>query len=123
MSEYKVSFNKVPALCRQRKAYEGVFIRISPPVPDLNSDAIERYLTYGEFEPVERKALTDDIPDDEVKDIVVLGSTDEQTTIYASIDTSIGGGAENAAKSTVEFLQFMGAQAVMEQIPEPDTGN
>jgi hypothetical protein len=123
MSEYKVSFTNVPVLFTQREEYEGVFIHISPPVPNLNSDAIERYLTHGDFEPVERKALTDDIPDNDIRDVVVLGSTDEQTTIYASVDTSIGGVAENAAKSAVEFLQFMGAQAVMEQVPEPDTSN
>lgn len=123
MSEYSVTFTKVPALCRHREAYEGVFVYIRPPVPHLNSDAVERYLSFGDFEPVEREALTDDIPDDEIKDIVISGSTDEQTTIYASVDTRIEGGAEDAAASTVRFLQFMGAHAVIEQPSEPETGS
>ena len=48
--------------------------------------------------------------------MVVLGSTTDQTTIYASIDRQFEGRlAERAADYTVQLLRFMGAQAVIDR--------
>ncbi|SRR5258708_264535 len=110
MSEqYIVAFNKVSAECGDDKTYGGLLIHIRPPV-QLNPDAVERYLTFKDFEPVNR-----DYKNADIKDVVVLGSTPEQTTIYASIlkgyeDEAL---AQEVAMKTVQLLRFMGAQAIM----------
>jgi len=114
MSEYRVAFTEVPAQRRDDKTHGGVLIQIRPPV-QLNPDAVERYLTNSAFEPVDRSWQNLDI-----KDVVVLGSTTEQTTIYASIDKRFEGLAEQAADHTVELLSFMGAQAILDKPPAPD---
>ena len=81
----------------------------------LNSEAVERYLTTGAFEPVNRSWKNLDI-----KDVVVLGSIPEQTTIYASIDRRFEGLAEQAAEYTAELLRFMGATAIIDNPPTPE---
>lgn len=112
MSEYKVTFAKAErALGPDRENYDGTFIYIQPPV-SLNSNAIERYLVDGDFQPVEGH--------DEIIDINVLGDTPEQTTIYASTSKEMGGYAQEAAEKVVEYLRFIGAQATLDLAP-PDT--
>jgi hypothetical protein len=114
MSEYRVVFSEVPGESGDNETYGGVLIHIRPPV-QLNPDAVERYLTTSAFEPVNRSWKNLDI-----KDVVVLGSTPEQTTIYASIDRRDEGLAEQAADYTVQLLRFMGAQAIIEHPPTPE---
>jgi len=108
MPEYRVTYTEVPAQCEEKEKYGGLLIRIRPPV-QLNPDAIERYLSYYNLESIDRSS-----PPDELKDVVVLGSTPEHTTIYASTDRVIEGLAQETAEKTVEFLQLMGAQAIVE---------
>jgi len=109
-----VGFTKVPPQRRDNETYGGVLIHIRPPV-QLNPEAVERYLTSSAFEPVDRSWKNLDI-----KDVVVLGSTAEQTTIYASIDRGFEGLAQQAAEYTTELLRFMGAQAIIDNPPTPD---
>lgn len=116
MSEYRVAFTEVPPTRRGDETYSGVLIHIRPPV-QLNPDAVARYLTAGDFEPLEPYDR-----DFNVKSAVLLGSTPEQTTIYASIDKGYDGNvlAEQAANDTVELLRFMGATAIIDNPPAPD---
>src|SRR6266702_250873 len=110
MSEYRVAYTKVPPARSDDKKYSGLLIHIRPPV-QLNPDAVERYLTNSAFEPVDRSWENLDI-----KNVVLLGSTLEQTTIYASIDNRFnddGELAEQAAHCTAELLRFMGATAII----------
>ena len=118
MSEYKVDFTEVPGECQDTETYGGVLIHIQPPV-QLNPDAVTRYLTFGDFEPIEPTQSWKNL---DIKDVVVLGSTPEQTTIYASIDKQYEEGrlAEQAARHSVQLLRFMGAQAIIEHPPAPD---
>jgi len=120
MSEYKVAFTEVPAECVDNAAYGGVLIHIQPPV-QLNPDAVERYLTFRDFEPIDKTQHWKNL---ETKDVVVLGSTPEQTTIYASISRQVEGQSEliaqAAAEKTVQLLRFMGAQAIIEHPSTPD---
>jgi hypothetical protein len=111
MSEYRVNFTEVPAECVDDETYGGVLIHIRPPV-QLNPDAVERYLSFKDFEPVNRNSTNADI-----KDVVVLGSTPEQTTIYASVTREFEGVAQEAAEKTVKLLRFMGAQAIIGNPP------
>src|SRR6266566_7289052 len=101
MSEYRVDFTQVPGQCQENEKYGGVLLHIQPPV-QLNSDAVERYLTFGDLEPIDRRGDWNRL---DIKDVVVLGSTPEQTTIYASIDKQFEGRlAQRAAEHTVELL-------------------
>jgi hypothetical protein len=117
MSEYRVEFTEVLGECQDTDTYGGVLIHVRPPV-QLNPDAVERYLTFSDFEPVGRSQSWKNM---DVKDVVVLGSTPEQTTIYASIvkeyeDEVL---ARQVANRTVKLLQFMGAQAIIGIPPAP----
>lgn len=118
MSEHRVTFTEVPAACEDSGRYGGVLIRILPPV-QLNSDAVARYLTSGGFldGSIDPSEGTDD-----VKDVALLGSTSEQTTIYASIakEYEAGSLARDVANDTVRLLQFMGATATIDHPPAPD---
>ena len=116
MSEYRVAFTEVPAECQDSETYGGVLIHIRPPV-QLNPDAVERYLTFSDFEPV--TPVNRQWTNCDIKHVVLLGSTGEQTTIYASIDRRLEGLAERAADATVQLLRFMGAQAVIGSSPTP----
>src|SRR5438093_695086 len=108
MSEYRVAYTEVPPTRRGDETYGGVLIHIRPPV-QLNPDAVARYLTAGDLEPLEPYDR-----DFDVKQAVLLGSTPEQTTIYASIDKRKRGLAEQAANDTASLLQFIGATAIIE---------
>jgi hypothetical protein len=83
----------------------------------LNPEAVERYLTNGDFEPVDRQ-FTNNL---DVKDVVMLGSTTEQTTIYASISMGVNPEllARRVARDTVKLLRFMGASAILDNSPTP----
>src|SRR5439155_27356577 len=109
MSEYRVAFTEVPATRGDDETYGGVLIHIRPPV-QLNPDAVAQYLTFGDLEPVD-PGDWEGANGPDVKKAVLLGSTTEQTTIYASIDKGIEGAAEQAANDTVRLLQFVGATA------------
>src|SRR5437879_3871658 len=110
MPEYKVSFTEVPPTRRNDKTYSGVVIQIRPPV-QLNPDAVKQFLTFGDLEPLDPADL--EAPNNlDVKKAVLLGSTAEQTTIYASIDKGLEGVAEQVANDTIRLLQFMGATAI-----------
>jgi len=117
MSEYRVAFTEVPAECEDKETNGGVLIHIQPPV-QLNPDAVERYLTYGYLEPIEPDGRN--LKNLDIKHVVVLGSTPEQTTIYASVDRRFEGLAEQAAEYTAELLRFMGAQAIIDHPPTLD---
>jgi hypothetical protein len=116
MSEYRVTYAEVPPTRRGDEKYSGVLIHIRPPV-QLNPDAVARYLTAGDLEPLEPHDR-----DFNVKGAVLLGSTPELTTIYASVDKGYDGNvlAEQAANDTVELLRYMGATAIIEHTPAPD---
>ncbi len=118
MSEYRVAFTEVPATRSDTEAYAGVFVYIRPPLP-LNPDAVARFLTFGDFEPLDPADL-ETAHDLDVKNAVLLGSTDEQTTIYASFDKNSKGVAEQVANDTVRLLRFMGATAIIDNPPAPD---
>ncbi len=118
MSEYKVSHTKVPPTRRGDETYSGVLIHIRPPV-QLNPSAVEQFLTFGYLEPLDPTDL--EAPNNlDVKKAVLLGSTAEQTTIYASIDKGFEGAARQAANDTVRLLQFMGATAIIDNPPAPN---
>src|SRR5438270_9475999 len=119
MSEYKVSYTEVPPTRRNDETYSGVLIHIRPPV-QLNPDAVAQYLTFGDLEPL-NLADWEGANGPDVKKAVLLGSTAEQTTIYASVEKE-GSKifAEQAAKDTVKLLQFMGATAMIDHPPTPD---
>ena len=118
MSEYRVAFTEVPVSRSDDETHGGVLIHIRPPVPQLNPDAVTRYLSFSDFEPINPNENWDK---HDIKDVVVLGSTPEQTTIYASIDRqSAGQLAERAAHHTAELLRFMGAQAIIDHPPAPE---
>ena len=117
MSDYKVGFNEVPATRRDNETYGGVLIHIRPPV-QLNPDAVEQFLTFGDLEPLDPADVktTNDL---DVKKAVLLGSTAEQTTIYASIAKGSERVAEQVANDTVRLLQFMGATAIIDHPTAP----
>lgn len=118
MSGYRVSFTEVPNPRSDNETHSGVLLHIQPPV-QLNPDAVERFLTFGDFEPIDRDGDWEKL---DFKDVVVLGSTPVQTTIYASIANRYEDGvlAERAANHTVEFLRFMGVTAIIENPPTPN---
>lgn len=118
MSEYKVSFTEVPPTSSNDETYSGVLIYIRPPV-QLNPDAVEQLLTFGDLEPLDPtdRKVANGL---DVKNALLLGSTAGQTTIYASIDKRSEGVAEQAANDTVRLLQFMGAKAIIDNPPTPD---
>src|SRR5215469_222200 len=104
MSEYRVAYTEIPGECQDNETYSGLLIHIRPPV-QLNPDAVERYLAFHDLEPVHRNTPTEN---DDIKDVVMLGSTAEQTTIYASIVKGYEDGAlaQEAAMKTVQLLRF-----------------
>lgn len=53
MFEYKVSFTEIANPRSDSETHDGVLIHIRPPV-QLNPDAVERYLTFSDFEPADR---------------------------------------------------------------------
>lgn len=117
MSEYKVTYTEVPPVPSGDEKYSGLLIRIQPPV-QLNPDAVTRYLSFSDFAPIDS---TENWEGHDIKDAAVLGSTPEQTTIYASIDRQYAGLlAEQAANNTVTLLRFMGAMATIDKPPTPD---
>ena len=118
MSEYKVSYTEVPPTRRDDETYSGVLIHIRPPV-QLNPDSVAQYLTFGDLEPLDPTDW-EGANGPDVKKAVLLGSTTEQTTIYASIDKGIEGAARQAANDTVRLLQFMGATAIIDNPSAPD---
>ncbi|HJT55287.1 MAG TPA: hypothetical protein VJ761_02240 [Ktedonobacteraceae bacterium] len=101
------------------KTHSGILLHISPPV-QLNPDTVERYLTFGDFEPIDSRENWARL---DVKDVVLLGSTPEQTTIYASIIREYDKGilGEQAAQRTIELLRFMGATAIIDHPPKQET--
>jgi hypothetical protein len=133
MSEYRVTYSEVPAQCEAygvsyseahpecedyepEQLYSGLLLHIRPPVPSLNPDAVERYLSNGAFEPI-----NSDLSDADTKDVVLLGNTLEQTTIYASIKSEQKDYLiERRLIDTVKLLQFMGATAMIDQPPIPN---
>jgi hypothetical protein len=118
MSEYTVAYTEVPATRSDNEMYGGLLVHIRPPV-QLNPDAVEQFLTFGDLEPLNPADL--EAPNKlDVKKAVLLGSTPEQTTIYASIDKRSEGVAEQVANDTVRLLQLMGATAIMDNPPTPD---
>jgi len=119
MSEYKVSFTEVPATRWDHETSSGVLIQIRPPV-QLNPDAVRQYLMFGTLEALDPAFWEgNDVAD--VKNAVLLGSTAEQTTIFASVDKEASKVlAEQAADDTVQLLQFMGATAMIDNPPTPD---
>jgi hypothetical protein len=137
MSEYRITHTEIPA---QRTDYDeegdqiepqhtGLLIHIRPPV-QLNPAAVQRHLEWSTLRPIDSDATAELF---DVKDVVVLGSTDEQTTIYASIAQKfqghvaprekIEGIIQDTLRDTAEFLQFMGARAIVETMQTPDVGS
>src|SRR6266496_6613791 len=98
MSEYRVGFTEVSPTRSDDETYGGVLIYIRPPV-QLNPDAVEQLLTFGDLEPLD-PADREAANNLDVKNAVLLGSTPEQTTIYASFDKRSEGVAEQAANDT-----------------------
>jgi len=137
MSEYRITYTEIPA---QRTDYDpeeegepiesqhsGLLIHIRPPV-QLNPDAVRRHLEASTLRPLEPGYNPEVF---EVKDVVLLGSTDEQTTIYASVEREyrgyvastekIEGIIQDTLRDTAKLLQFMGAQATIDTVQTPDT--
>src|SRR6266516_3070156 len=105
MSDKTVTYSDVPTPRCVDETYKRVLGYIRAPV-QLNPGAVERYLTFGYFEPINRSDSQEGL---DIKDVVVLGSTLEQTTIYASIKRQFEGRlAQRAAEYTVGLLDFMG---------------
>jgi len=74
---------------------------------------------FGDLEPL-GPAFREGNNDSEIKNAVLLGSTAEQTTIYASVEKEVSKVlAEQAANDTVRLLQFMGATAIIDNPPTP----
>jgi hypothetical protein len=131
MSKYRVTYSEIPAQCapygvnasevppelaeredfKPEQLYSGLLLHIRPPVPSLNPDAVTRYLSGSAFIPIDHSVLDEA----DTKDVVLLGNTSEQTTIYASIKSDGKDYlTELAVNDTVRLLQFMGAQAIIE---------
>jgi hypothetical protein len=117
MSEYRVSYTEVPAECEDKKTYGGLLIHILPPV-QLNPKVVERYLTYGSLD----RTFDSGEETSDIKDVALLGSTPEQTTIYASVANGYEAGvlAQEIAKDTVKLLRLMGATAIINHPPTPE---
>ncbi len=81
MSKYRIAYTEVPPARSDDETYGGLLLYIRPPV-QLNPDAVTRYLSFSNFEPIDPN---ENWEKHDIKDVVVLGSTPEQTTIYASI--------------------------------------
>lgn len=118
MSEFRVAYTEVPATRSDDEMYGGLLIHIRPPV-QLNPEAVAQYLTYGDLEPLNPADL-EGANSLDVKKAVLLGSTTEQTTIYASIEKKSERVAEQAANDTVRLLQLMGATAMLDHTSTPD---
>jgi hypothetical protein len=119
MSEHRVSFTEVPATRRDDESCGGVLIHIRPPV-QLNPDAVRQYLMFGTLEAL-GPAFWEGNDNLDIKNAVLLGSTAEQTTIYASIDKESSESlAQQVANDTVELLRFMGARAIIDNPPASD---
>jgi hypothetical protein len=84
-----------------KDTYTGLLMHIQPPV-SLNSDAVDRWYAHNDLEPITKEDEDPSFPDD-VKNVLLLGSTKEQTTIYALVEKSDDGGRE-ASKWAVEHL-------------------
>ncbi len=123
--EYRITTSEIPPQCQDTEEYVGLLVHIRPPV-QLNSDAVERYLIHKDFEPIDR---ADPIGMRDVEHVTVLGSTPEQTTIYASIhnyqryqnDPSYPDVSHlkqeitnQVTRDVAKILAFMGAQALVE---------
>lgn len=139
MSEYRITYTEISA---QRTDYDeeekgepiepqhsGLLIHIRPPV-QLNPDAVRRHLEASTLRPLDPSHNPEAL---EVKDVVLLGSTDEQTTIYASIEREFRGYIrpreliesiiQDTLNNTAKILQFMGARAIVETMQAPDVGS
>lgn len=139
MSEYRITYTEIPA---QRTDYDeeekgepiepqhsGLLIHIRPPV-QLNPDAVRRHLEASTLRPLEPNHNPEAL---EVKDVVLLGSTDEQTTIYASVEREtpwyvksreqVESIIQDTLVDTAKLLQFMGARAIVETMQTPDAGS
>lgn len=118
--EYKITTSAILPQCENREEYDGLLVHIQPPV-QLNSDAIARYLIHKDFEQLRGTESNDRL---DVKDVTVIGSTSEQTTIYASIqnyhesiDTipdAVERITERVTRDVTTILRFMGAKAIVE---------
>lgn len=118
--EYRITNSEVSPQCEDTEDFSGLLVHIRPPVPYLNPDAVERYVRRGDLEPLNDPTDRHD-PLNEVNDVILLGSTPEQTTIYASIrkypnqetypDERI---IRQVTRDVAKILEFMGAQAVVE---------
>ncbi len=117
MPEYRVTYTEVSSARSDDETHSGVLLHIQPPV-QLNPDAVTRYLSFSDFEPIDPNEKWEK---HDVKDVVLLGSTPEKTTIYASIDRRFAGRlAERTAHHTAELLRFMGATAIIDNSLTPD---
>ena len=86
----------------------------------LNPTVVESFLTFGELEPLDPAELKL-ASDRDVKAARLLGSTSEQTTIYASIAKKYSERlVQEVLNDTVRLLQFIGATAIIGNSPTPD---
>jgi hypothetical protein len=109
---YKISSREVPfmgdSLSGDQEFCKGIIVSIEPPI-DLNPVGIERYLNYQDLSGVDPGGSYDKF------DIILLGSTDKETSIYASSD-KVEQIAMDIKHNVAEYIGFMGAQTVIEPL-------
>lgn len=119
MTVYKITSAEVPPTRNDDDACAGLLVYIRPPM-QLNPTVVESFLTFGELEPLDPAELKL-ASDRDVKAARLLGSTSEQTTIYASIAKKYSERlVQEVLNDTVRLLQFIGATAIIDNSPTPD---
>ena len=138
MAEYRISSeiienfaNGYADLEPEEDTHEGLLMHIKSPI-QLNPDAVERWFIHYGFEPVtesdrqesRERAIEKPHLRNEIENPVLLGSTDEQTTIYVNVQKYSDNGEairDSAMRKLARLLGFMGAQAVIGQPQTPET--
>ncbi len=82
---------------------------VEPPVPDLNPEAVTRYIGSGKWNGPPRGGIQP------LGNVLLVGSTEDATTIYASVQPGDPQhqGRELFASRTSEFLGFMGIETTV----------
>lgn len=115
--EYRITTSEIPAQCEDAENHTGLLVYIRPPVP-LHPEAVERYLATGAFEPLTPNRRHD--RNNDINDVILLGSTAEQTTIYVSMANPTDGLPEQVTEDVAQLLRFMGATAIIDHPPAPE---
>jgi hypothetical protein len=116
--EYKITASETSVQTGHisRNGYTGLLIQIEPPVPYLNPEAVERFLVSNGLRPLDEAGYVSH-PDNDVNDVILLGSSHERTTIYARLrsrgEEHMSGVTEDLKGQTAVLLGLMGLKATI----------